>query len=122
MGECKLENKYYRDALDCTNLSDAKTSSLHVTIEHMHVIANYYMINGLSCQQLMVKHNMFNEYREISSIAFLSLFNTHYFSGEMKVQNLLSASTWQQGILTSMISHKQTEKMDKYPRAYVFRT
>ncbi|CAB5362482.1 unnamed protein product [Rhizophagus irregularis] len=37
----------------------------------------------------------------------------------MKVCNLLSASAWQRGILTSMISSQQTET-GKYPGAYVF--
>src|SRR3954453_19838754 len=67
----------------------------------------------------MVKHKAINEYREVASVAFLSLFDAHYFAGGMKVCNLLSASAWQRGILTSMISSQQTET-GKYPEAYVF--
>ncbi|CAB5301529.1 unnamed protein product [Rhizophagus irregularis] len=37
----------------------------------------------------------------------------------MKVRNLLSASAWQEGILTSTIPCEQTET-GKYPGAYVF--
>src|SRR6266487_6589606 len=67
----------------------------------------------------MVKYNAINEYREVASVAFLSLFDAHYFAGGMKVCNLLSASAWQRGILTSMISSQQTET-GKFSGAYVF--
>src|SRR3954447_10777209 len=118
--ECKLDNKvnlpihcmnkYYEKALKETNAT---------TVEQMHEVAKYCIINALSCQRLMVKHNAINKYREVASVAFLSLFDTHYFARGMKVCNLLSASAWQRGILTSMISSQQTET-GKFPGAYVF--
>ena len=118
--ECKLDNKvdlpihrmnkYYEMALKETNAT---------TAEQMHEVAKYCIIDALSCQRLMVKHNAINKYREVASVAFLSLFDAHYFAGGMKVCNLLSASAWQRGILTSMISSQQTET-GKFPGAYVF--
>ena len=103
--ECKLDNKvdlpihrmnkYYEMALKETNAT---------TAEQMHEVAKYCIIDALSCQRLMVKHNAINKYREVASVAFLSLFDAHYFVGGMKVCNLLSASAWQRGILSSMIS------------------
>ncbi|RIA79204.1 hypothetical protein C1645_841267, partial [Glomus cerebriforme] len=89
------------------------------TAEQMHEVAKYCIIDALSYQRLMVKHNAINKYREVASVAFLSLFDAHYFAGGMKVCNLLSASTWQRGILTSMISSQQIET-GKFPGAYVF--
>ncbi|CAB5098471.1 unnamed protein product [Rhizophagus irregularis] len=103
-------NKYYERALK-------KPDSM--LAEQMREVAKYCIIDALSCQRLMVKHNAINEYREVASIAFLLLFDAHYFAGGMKVCNLLSASAWQRGILTSMISSQQTET-GKYPGAYVF--
>jgi DNA polymerase elongation subunit (family B) len=118
--ECNLDNKvdlpihrmnkYYEMALKETNAT---------TAEQMHEVAKYCIIDALSCQRLMVKHNAINKYREVASVAFLSLFDAHYFAGGMKVCNLLSASTWQREILTSMISSQQTET-GKFPGAYVF--
>src|ERR1051325_7826389 len=118
--KCKLDNKvglpihrmnkYYERALKETNAT---------TAEQMHEVAKYCIIDALSCQRLMVKHNAINKYREVASVAFLSLFDAYYFAGGMKVCNLLSASAWQRGILTSMISNQQTET-GKYPGAYVF--
>ncbi|CAB5190929.1 unnamed protein product [Rhizophagus irregularis] len=120
LNECGLEskmdmpihrmNKYYERALKEPDSMSA---------EQMREVAKYCIIDALSCQRLMVKHNAINEYREVASVAFLSLFDAHYFVGGMKVCNLLSASAWQRGILTSMISSQQTET-EKYPGAYVF--
>src|SRR6185295_8306923 len=80
LGECKLDSKadmphyvmkkYYKDALN-----DSDSSST----EHLQEIANYCIIDALSCQRLMIKRNVINKYREVSSIAFLSLFDAHYF-------------------------------------------
>ncbi|CAI2194615.1 285_t:CDS:1, partial [Funneliformis geosporum] len=89
------------------------------TAEQMREVAKYCIIDAISCQRLMVKRNAINEYREIASIAFLSLFDAHYFAGGMKVCNLLGASAWRDGILTSTIQYQQTET-GKYPGAYVF--
>ncbi|CAI2201075.1 17101_t:CDS:1, partial [Funneliformis geosporum] len=118
--ECNLDNKvdlpisrmnkYYKEALKETNAT---------TAEQMREVAKYCIIDALSCQRLMVKRNVINEYREVASIALISLFNTHYFAIEMKVCNLLSAGVWQEGILTSTIPCEQTE-IGKYPGAYVF--
>ncbi|GES96599.1 DNA polymerase [Rhizophagus clarus] len=120
LNECGLEskmdmpihrmNKYYERALKEPDSMSA---------EQMREVAKYCIIDALSCQRLMVKHNAINEYREVASVAFLSLFDAHYFAGGMKVCNLLNASAWQRGILTSMISSQQTET-GKYPGAYVF--
>ena len=85
----------------------------------MREVAKYCIIDALSCQRLMVKRNVINEYREVVSISFLSLYDAHYFAGGMKVCNLLGASAWQRGLLTSTISCEQAES-GSFPEAYVF--
>ncbi|CAI2195219.1 6929_t:CDS:1, partial [Funneliformis geosporum] len=74
--------KYYRRALKETNTT---------TAEQMYEVAEYYIIDTINYQQLMVKHNAINEYRKVASIAFISLYNSHYFAVGIKVYNLLSA-------------------------------
>ncbi|CAI2194339.1 250_t:CDS:1, partial [Funneliformis geosporum] len=118
--ECELDNKldmpfqrmfkYYGRALKETNAT---------TAEQMREVAEYCIIDAISCQRLIVKHNAINEYREVASVAFISLYDSHYFAVGMKVRNLLSAGAWQEGILTSTIPCEQTEA-GKYPGAYVF--
>ncbi|PKY61482.1 DNA/RNA polymerase, partial [Rhizophagus irregularis] len=82
LNECGLEskmdmpihrmNKYYERALKEPDSMSA---------EQMREVAKYCIIDALSCQRLMVKHNAINEYREVASVAFLSLFDAHYFAG-----------------------------------------
>ncbi|RHZ87187.1 hypothetical protein Glove_40g157 [Diversispora epigaea] len=91
--ECKLKNKvdlpihrmnkYYERALKETN---------NTTTEQMHEVAKYCINDALSCQRLMVKHNVINEYRK---------------------------KVWELGFLNTMNPQKQTES-GKYPGAYVF--
>ena len=57
----------------------------------MYEIINYYIINALYCQELIVECNVINDYKEVASIAYISLFDTHYYAIEMKVSNLLNA-------------------------------
>ncbi|PKY58554.1 hypothetical protein RhiirA4_429792 [Rhizophagus irregularis] len=118
--ECKLDNKldmpfhrmfkYYGRALKETNAT---------TAEQIRKVAEYCIIDAISCQRLMVKHNAINEYREVASVAFISLYDSHYFAVGMKVRNLLNAGAWQEAILTSTIPCEQTET-GKYLGAYVF--
>ena len=74
--------KYYSEAKDGTSDS---------SIKNMHKIINYCVIDALRYQELMVKENIINDYREVTSIAYISLFNTHYYAIGMKVSNLLGA-------------------------------
>ena len=119
LNECGLESKmdmpfhrmfkYYERALRETNTT---------TAEQMHKVAKYCMIDALSYQRLMVKRNVINEYREVANIAFISLSDAHYFAIGMKVSNLLSASAWREGVLTSTISERM--ETESFPDAYVF--
>ncbi len=77
--------KYYGRVLKKTNA---------ITAEQIHEVTKYYIIDTISCQQLMVKYNAINEYRKVASIAFISLYNSYYFAVEMKVHNFLSANVW----------------------------
>ena len=87
--------------------------------EHMRRVGHYCVVDALRCQQLLVRRNVINDYREVSSLAFVSLFDSHYFAGGMKVCNLLSAYAWRRNILPSMIPLER-EEGGKYPGAYVF--
>ncbi|GBB94971.1 hypothetical protein RclHR1_24540001 [Rhizophagus clarus] len=102
--------KYYSEAKDRASDSSKK---------HMHEIANYCVIDALRCQELMVKSNVINDYREVASIAHISLFDSHYYAIEIKVSNLLGAEAWAQDILyTTKISNQKAS--EKFPGAYVF--
>ncbi|PKY32985.1 DNA/RNA polymerase [Rhizophagus irregularis] len=102
--------KYYSEAKDRASDSSKK---------HMHEIVNYCVIDALRCQELMVKSNVINDYREVASIAHISLFDSHYYAIGTKVSNLLGAEAWAQDILyTTKISNQKAS--GKFPGAYVF--
>src|SRR6266542_4448747 len=103
-------NEYYERALKETNV---------IMAEQMREVVKYCIIDALSCQRLMVKRNVINEYRKVASISFLSLFNAHYFAIGMKVYNLVCVNAWWKEVLTSIISKGDAET-EKYPGAYVF--
>ena len=44
----------------------------------MREVANYCIIDALRCQELLVKLSVINDYREVASIAYVSLFDAHY--------------------------------------------
>ncbi|RGB40472.1 hypothetical protein C1646_753317 [Rhizophagus diaphanus] len=77
--------KYYSEARDGTSDS---------SIKNMQEIAKYCVIDALHCQELMVKNNIINDYREVASIVYISLFDTHYYAIGIKVSNLLGAEAW----------------------------
>ncbi len=101
------------------NYQQAMKTTTDETKENMHHAAYYCVIDAFRCQQLMTKRNVINDYREVSNIAYVSLFDSHYYAGGMRVCNLVSAYAWRKGILTSMVA-KENAMEGKYPGAYVF--
>ena len=51
----------------------------------MHEVVNYCIIDALRCQELLVKLSVINDYKEVASIAYVSLFDAHYRANGMKV-------------------------------------
>ncbi|CAG8782300.1 14995_t:CDS:2, partial [Cetraspora pellucida] len=98
----------------------SKISTTTETTEYMHKIAEYCIVDAKSSQRLMVEKNMINDYRDVASIAYISLFDSHYYAIDMKVHNLLGAEAWKQDILVTMIT-KKTEK-GSFPGAYMVYT
>ncbi|CAB5350270.1 unnamed protein product [Rhizophagus irregularis] len=45
-------------------------------------------------KELAVRHSIINDYREVASIAYITLFDTHYYAIGTKVSNLLGAEAW----------------------------
>jgi len=89
------------------------------TREHMRHAAHYCIVDSVSVQRLLVRRNIINDYREVSAMAFVSLFDGHFYAGGMKVCNLLGAYAWRRNILISMIPMERIIE-GKYPGAHVF--
>ncbi|PKY59825.1 ribonuclease H-like protein [Rhizophagus irregularis] len=69
--------------------SEAKKDPSPSTARKMREVANYCIIDTLRCQELLVKLNQINDYREVASIAYVSLFDVHYRANGMKVSAVI---------------------------------
>ncbi|CAI2165083.1 18697_t:CDS:2 [Funneliformis geosporum] len=85
----------------------------------MYEVANYCIIDVLHCQKLLVKLSIINDYREVASIAYVSLFDVHYYANGIKIRHLLSAYAVKRDIIFSMKIYENIKK-GKYPDTYVF--
>ncbi|PKK58785.1 hypothetical protein RhiirC2_795764 [Rhizophagus irregularis] len=65
--------------------SEAKKDPSPSTARKMREVVNYCIIDALRCQELLVKLSVINDYREVASIAYVSLFDAHYHANGMKV-------------------------------------
>ncbi|PKK61378.1 DNA/RNA polymerase [Rhizophagus irregularis] len=99
--------------------SEAKQDPTPSITRKMREVANYCIIDALHCQELLVKLSQINDYREVASIAHVSLFDSHYRANGMKVRNLLGAYAFKRDMLFSTRVCENIEK-GKYPGAYVF--
>ncbi|PKK58421.1 hypothetical protein RhiirC2_720530 [Rhizophagus irregularis] len=69
--------------------------------------------------ELLVKLSVINDYREVASIAYVSLFDSHYRANGMKIRNLLGTYAFKRNMVFSTRVCENIEK-GKYPGAYVF--
>ncbi|CAI2189214.1 15715_t:CDS:2, partial [Funneliformis geosporum] len=99
--------------------SETKKSPSSSTTRNMRKVAQYCIINTLHCQELLVNQSIINDYREVVSIAYVSLFDTYYRANRMKVRNLLSACAIKRDMVISTKLPEDIEK-GKYPGAYIF--
>ena len=102
---------FYKNAMNGMNEMNAS--------EGMRHIAHYCVIDALRCQELMVKRGVINDLRELTSLAYMTLYDAHYYANGKRVCNLLGAYANRKNILISMIPKPQFES-GKYPGAFVF--
>lgn len=109
----------YYEAARAARAEGAAPAAAAEAAERMRHVAHYCVIDALRCQQLLVRRNIINDYREVSALASLGLADSHYYATGMKVCNLLGAYSWQRNMLVSMVPGERQET-GKYPGAYVF--
>jgi len=97
----------------------ARAAPSAVTAEQMRQVAHYCEVDAWSCQRLQVRRNVISDNCEVSTLTHVSLADSHYFAGGMKICNILGAYASRRGILMSMIPTK-VEETGKYPGAWVF--
>lgn len=88
------------------------------TDKNMREIAYYCIVDSLSVQRLLVKRSIISDYREISTLAYISLSDVHYYANGVRVGNLVGSYAFQAGILVN--TKPKYSPPEKYPGAYVF--
>lgn len=115
---CAIEESV-RDLEKTGEVDEKLRADIAASAENMRAVLHYCRTDALRCQQLQVRRNVINDYREVASLSYVSLADCHYYAGGMKVCNLLGAYSWQRGSLSTMQSRERTET-GKYPGAHVF--
>jgi len=110
--------QYYEEALTVAAAGAGATASADAA-EHMRHVAHYCVIDSVRCQELLVRRAVLGDYREVATLAYVSIYDAHYYAGGMKVCNLLGAYAARRNILVSMVPN-ETAETGKYPGAYVF--
>jgi DNA polymerase elongation subunit (family B) len=110
--------QFYKNA-SFPHITDLKKSEDILPSEGMRHIANYCVIDALRCQELLLKRDIINDLREITSLAYMTLYDAHYYANGKRVCNLLGAYANRKNILISMNAKPHLEE-GKYPGAFVF--
>ncbi|CAI2189094.1 3534_t:CDS:2 [Funneliformis geosporum] len=115
-GEEDLEEKEYIGGPIKIKIMCLKKRFPHSEVEKESSLKFFLQKFGLD--KLLVNESIINDYREVASIAYVSLFDIHYHANEMKVWNLLSVCA-KRDMVISTIVFKDIKK-GKYPDAYIF--
>jgi DNA polymerase elongation subunit (family B) len=83
-------------------------------------VAKYCVIDAKRCQDLMVKKNVYNEYREVASLAFVSYHDVYLNANGIRVLNLVAAEANGTYVM-NMQSNDDDDVEGDYQGAYVFK-
>ncbi len=85
----------------------------------MKKVAEYCIVDAMSCQRLLLRRNVVREKREVARISFISLDDAIFYAGGLRVCNILHTVARKVGIKCTNIG-KQDTVSEKYPGAWVF--
>lgn len=83
-------------------------------------VAKYCVIDAKRCQDLMVKKNVYNEYREVASLAFVLFHDVYLNANGIRVLNLVAAEANGTYVMP-MQSNDDDDVEGEYQGAYVFK-
>lgn len=90
-------------------------------VEDMTAVGYYCVIDCIRPQQLFVKRGIIPDKRELSTLSYVTLYDSFYRADGMKVCNLIGAYSHKAEIAFSNArSLKTDEEKDHYPGAHVF--
>lgn len=125
--EQKSKLSFYLDMNNLPNKDDMPIPELFKIYEREDIhgmtdVVHYCYIDAFRLHQLVYKNNIIQDKREVSTLAYTSLFDAFYRANGSKVRNLIIAKAIKQNLFVNTIKkeEKEEEKMDgKYPGALV---
>ena len=125
--EQKSSLKFYLEMNNLPNKDDMPIPELFKIYERNDIkgmtdVVHYCYIDAFRLHQLVYKNNIIQDKREVSTLAYTSLFDAFYRANGSKVRNLIIAKAIKQNLFVNTIKKevKEEEKMDgKYPGALV---
>ncbi len=100
--------------------SDSTINRYLELLEQNMLVNKYCVVDAQRCQDLLLAQSVFMDNREVSVMAYCSLFDALYRANAMKVRNLTIAIGQEEPFrlnFSSKVSYKKSEH--KYPGAYV---
>ena len=110
---CKLDNKEplaIHDMWDIYREGDP---------DKMIDVAKYCVIDAKRCQDLMVVKNVYNDYREIAALAYVSFHEVYLYANGSRVLNLVASLAHERGYVMNMKSNRTSDGC-KFKGAFVF--
>ena len=102
-------------------LHTRKCKSIEDFAERMREVAEYCVIDAQRCHELMKIRFAIMDRREVSTVAYTSLYEAFYRANGSKVRNLVIARGQSYGLKISNITEYDTEGPEgKYPGGFVF--
>jgi len=125
--EQKSSLKFYLEMNNLPNKDDMPIPELFKIYERNDIkgmtdVVHYCYIDAFRLHQLVYKNNIIQDKREVSTLAYTSLFDAFYRANGSKVRNLIIAKAIKQNLFVNTIKkeEKEEDKMDgKYPGALV---
>ena len=125
--EQKSSLKFYLEMNNLPNKDDMPIPELFKIYERNDIkgmtdVVHYCYIDAFRLHQLVYKNNIIQDKREVSTLAYTSLFDAFYRANGSKVRNLIIAKAIKQNLFVNTIKKevKEEDKMDgKYPGALV---
>lgn len=91
-------------------------AKIHKQMSH---VVEYCFVDGIRCQDLLIKTNYLADKREMGNLSYVSMEHCVYRANGMKCRNMIASNAHQRKIHFSYASVKNPEA-GKYPGAYVF--
>lgn len=95
-------------------------SNVMFNVLNMGRVLQYCTIDAFRCQQLYLKQNIISSKRDLSTLSYVTLYDSFFRANGQKVRNLIGMNCFQLGYIFSNQAYQEINP-NKYPGAWVFK-